>query len=232
MSGPQPARKHSPAVYRRRRIVLLLAIIAIAGSIWLLIAQPWQSWAADVEPAAASATPTAEAAASDLPSVGSTAIATPEASPKADADPSATPDATPVVTPCLDSAITVNPVTDQSTYAADENPQFSIELTNDGETDCSLNVGTSTQKFTVSSGSDDWWRSTDCQNEPSDMVVMLSAGQTVSSAAPIEWDRTRSAVGTCDDEARPRAAGGGATYHLDVEIGGISSIDTAMFQLY
>jgi hypothetical protein len=60
--------------------------------------------------------------------------------------------------------------------------------------------------------------------------VLLEAGQQVSSAAPLEWDRTRSSVDTCDGE-RPRATGGGATYHLSVSINGIASTNTASFQL-
>jgi hypothetical protein len=128
-------------------------------------------------------------------------------------------------------AVRVEGVTDHDTYAADQNPQFSITLTNQGSTDCSLNVGTSAQVFTVTSGSDTWWRSTDCQSEPSDMVVTLTAGQTVTSATPLTWDRTRSAVDSCDGADRPRAVGGGATYHLAVSIGGVPATQTAMFML-
>ena len=96
-----------------------------------------------------------------------------------------------------------------------------------------MNVGTATQVFTITSGSDTWWRSTDCQSEPSDMVVLLAAGQTVSSATPLVWDRTRSAVGTCAADAnRPKAPGGGASYHLAVEIGGIPSAQTRQLLLY
>ena len=82
------------------------------------------------------------------------------------------------------------------------------------------------------SGDDVWWRSTDCQSEPSDMIVLIGAGQTVSSATPLTWDRTRSAVGTCTDGSRPHAPGGGASYHLSVEIGGISSTEPQQFLLY
>ncbi|MNY65604.1 hypothetical protein D3C86_2028970 [compost metagenome] len=95
-----------------------------------------------------------------------------------------------------------------------------------------MNVGTSAQSFTVTSGDDIWWRSTDCQSEPSDMIVLIGAGQTVSSAAPLTWDRTRSAVGTCADGNRPMAPGGGASYHLSVEIGGIASTEPKQFLLY
>lgn len=229
MTGPEPRKRHSPAVYRRRRLLVLVALLAIAGSIWLLIAQPWRGWSFDIV-----ADPSSDAQqqelASDLPVPGSTSsVSTPGAT---DAAPEPSASASPTVTPCLESDITVVALTDKASYGSGENPQFSIELTNDSEAACALNVGTSAQKFEVSSGNDTWWRSTDCQSEPSDMVVMLEAGQTVSSAAPLEWDRTRSSVSTCDDEARPRAAGGGATYHLWVEIGGIGSLDTAMFLLY
>jgi hypothetical protein len=95
-----------------------------------------------------------------------------------------------------------------------------------------MNVGTSAQVFTITSGTDTWWRSTDCQKEPSDTVVVLAADQTVKSAVPLTWDRTRSSVSTCASANRPRAPGGGATYHLAVEIGGITSTEDAQFLLY
>ena len=108
-----------------------------------------------------------------------------------------------------------------------------MRVTNNGSEDCGLNVGTTTQVFTITSGSDTWWRSTDCQTEPSDMVVLLAAGQTVTSAAPLTWDRTRSSVDTCGpDASRQAAPGGGATYRLDVEIGGISSLEPKQILLY
>ena len=133
--------------------------------------------------------------------------------------------------PCVARAITVEPVTDAATYAAGQNPQLSIRLTNTGGVDCTLNVGTSTQAFTITSGNDTWWRSTDCQTEPSDMIVTLAAGQTVASAVPVVWDRTRSSVSSCGDANRPVAPGGGASYHLDVEVGGIVSSQSAQFIL-
>ena len=126
--------------------------------------------------------------------------------------------------------IRVEALTDQTDYAQGQNPALSIKLTNTGADDCLMNVGTSAQSFTVTSGSDVWWRSTDCQTEPSDMEVVLTAGQEVTSSAPLTWDRTRSSVGTCEGE-RPFAPGGGSTYHLSVAIGGIPSVGTATFQL-
>ena len=241
MSGSNPRRRHSPAVYRRRRIVLLVLIVVIAAGIWLLIAQPWSGSAS--ENASAPDPVQTQDAATDLPVPANAETPAPDDAAAADsigdaiaeegaATPGPSPSATPVAEPCVERDVTVEAVADQATYASGQNPQLSIQLTNNGETDCTLNVGTTTQVFTITSGSDTWWRSTDCQSAPSDMVVLLAAGQSVKSAAPLTWDRTRSAVGTCADPDRPRAPGGGATYHLAVEIGGIASTQDAQLLLY
>lgn len=228
MSGTERRRKHSPAVYRRRRIVLIVALIAVVALVWLLIVRPWEGAAsAGTRPAtgqtqdAATSLPAptggAGGAASQTPPVEGTTV-----------DPSATSGAP----ACATGDVTVEAVTDSDAYGSGQNPQLSIRLTNTGSTDCSINVGTSAQVFTIMSGEDTWWRSTDCQTESSDMVVLLAAGQTVSSAAPLSWDRTRSAVGTCGDAARDAAPGGGASYNLSVQIAGIGSTQPAPFLLY
>jgi len=235
-------------VYRRRRLVLLLVLIAIVAVVWLLIARPWSSGAA-VEPADAqgqdaqpvlpvvSTSPQPGDASSGTPSPtptatdGATDAATDAAStPPSDATKTPSPGASAAA--CTPNDVTVQAVTDKTSYASGQDPKLSIELTNESDQPCTLNVGTSAQVFTITSGSDTWWRSTDCQSEPSDMLVVLNAGQKVSSSQPLVWDRTRSSVATCQAKNRPQAAGGGASYHLSVEIGGIDSIDDAIFQLY
>ena len=225
-------------MYRRRRLVLLLAVVAVIAVVWVLIAQPWRGGA--VEPAAA-ATKTPDAATA-LPALSSsatptptpTATATKKPSPTATAKAGATPSpgATSAAKPCAAGDIVVAAVADKTSYASGQNPKLSIKLTNEGSKACTFNVGTTTQSFTVTSGSDTWWRSTDCQTEPSDMIVLLKADQTVSSAQPVVWDRTRSSVSTCQSTNRPRAAGGGATYHVQVAIGGVPSQGDTMFLLY
>lgn len=210
----------------------LAAVLVVAGVAWLLIAQPWRGFALSL-PAPAQTT-------SPSPSPTPTATPTPEPSAEAPATPTSTPTPSPTPTaeptgtakPCVASDILVEAVTDAETYAAGQYPQLSIRLTNEGDASCTLNVGTTTQVFTVTSGSDVWWRSTDCQTEPSDMVVTLAAGQSVASATPLVWDRTRSAVSTCGTGSRPVAPGGGASYHVAVEIGGIPSADSRQIFLY
>lgn len=207
--------RQSAAVYRRRRLLVILLVLVIAAAavagVWLAIAQPWST--ASAPKATASTSPTPE---------GDTS---PSATPSPDTSETPSPDAseTPAIVACTAADVTVAAHTDADTYAAGENPQLSITLTNTGDQDCTMNVGSSTQKFTVTSGSDVWWRSTDCQTEPSDMIVTLQAGKSVTSATPVVWDRTRSSVDTCDVKTRPRAPGGGASYHVQVAIGGFES---------
>ncbi len=237
MSDPQPRRrKHSPGVYRRRRLVLLLILIAVGVGVWLLIAQPWRAAGEPTALPPVSPTATTAPTIDELPFGVSTVAAEQgeeDAEPTATATASAAPSPSPSITAqaCRPSDLEVAALTDKDSYGGGENPQFSIQLTNHGE-ECIMNVGTTTQAFTVTSGSDTWWRSTDCQSDPSDMIVMLESGQTVTSGEPLEWDRTRSSVETCEAESRPTAGGGGATYHLEVEIGGVVSDVTTTFQLW
>lgn len=217
-----PRRRQSPAVYRRRRLVAVLLVLAVIGLVvWLVAAPPWAAapTSSEATPAPSSATTTPSPAASPSPT------STPSSP-----SPSPTTDATPVSSDCTAADIKVEALTDKTAYSRGEDPKLSIRLTNTGTRDCTMNVGTSAQSFTVTSGSDVWWRSTDCQTQPSDMPVTLKAGQTVTSSAPLTWDRTRSSTSSCSGE-RPFAPGGGATYHLSVSIGGIPSSGTASFIL-
>ncbi|GAA2000299.1 hypothetical protein [Microbacterium ulmi] len=239
MSGQVRRKRHSPAVYRRRRLVALVAVLVIAaGIVWVVVAQPWRG-----EADAAPRQGPAESSSTTLGTPGPTDTPVPTDSSSADpADPAASdatdtaaeppPEDAAAAKPCVAADVVVEAVTDQDTYRSGQNPQLSIRLTNQGAKDCTINVGTTSQTFTISSGSDVWWRSTDCQAEPVDMVVTLAAGQSVSSAAPLTWDRTRSNVSTCDSADRPRAPGGGASYHLSVEIGGVASAVSKQILLY
>lgn len=213
-------------------LIALILVLAVVGvSVWLLVARPWA--------AASEATPT------PLPSAPSTAVPTPGAG--ASESPTPSPSQTqegeaptdgpsveepPGLVACQAGDIEVTAVTDAESYPAGALPNLSISLTNRGSADCTIDVGSTTQRFTVSSGADVWWRSTDCQENPSSMIATLAAGATVTSKVPVVWDRTRSSVDTCDQENRPRAPGGGSSYHVSVEIGGFPAATTAQILLY
>jgi hypothetical protein len=219
---PLRRRRHSRAVYRRRRLaVLFVLVVVIAAVVFVVIAQPWRG------------APQSSSSLSPVDSPAATGAASPSAPPGAATPGAAASTPTPGGTPgaCTANEVTVDPVVDQTSYASGQNPKLSIKLTNTSGVDCTINVGSAQQVFTITSGSDTWWRSTDCQTDPSDQVVTLTAGQSVQSASPLTWDRTRSSVDTCNSTSRPRAGAGGATYHLSVSIGGIPSTQTASFQL-
>lgn len=229
MSTPTQ-RRHSPAVYRRRRVVVFGGLAVIILAIALLIWQPWNASSTPAKPSSStspSATPSAaagetgdgttegEAAPSDVP-VEELPTEQPEAE----------------VVACGPQDVRVDASTDKAEYGADELPQLTLSLTNLTDRDCTIDVGTAVQTFTITSGNDVWWRSTDCQANPTTQIVTLGAGQTAASQTPLVWDRTRSSVSTCADETRPRAGGGGASYHLAVTIGSFESQGSAQFMLY
>lgn len=172
--------------------------------------------------------PTSSATPEDTPTPSTTPGAeSPSPTPSGEATPS-----TPAIVACEAKDIEVTAVTDADTYPTGVTPQLSISLTNKSSTDCTIDVGSTTQVFTVSSGSDVWWRSTDCQENPSSMIATLAAGTTVTSKDPVTWDRTRSSVETCAAENRQRAPGGGSSYHVAVSIGGFTSLTTKQILLY
>jgi hypothetical protein len=188
----------SPEVYRRRRIVVfggLLLVIALI--VWGLAALTSQ--------------------------LGGNAgkVPGPSDSPSASAGPG---DVT-TAADCLAGNLLVEAVTDQSRYAAGENPQMSMKVTNRGAADCKLNVGDAAQVYTVTSGSDVWWVSTHCQTGGENLVRVIGAGEVLTSG-PLEWVRERSSTTTCDSASRPKAPGGGASYHVSVEIDGFKSETT------
>ncbi|MFT4136773.1 hypothetical protein [Microbacterium sp.] len=220
MVSTPSGRRLSPAVYRRRRLAVLLALLAVVAIVAVLI---WQPWRGAPKAAPTPSASTRSAAPTTAPPT------TPASEPSTEAAP--TPSVSPTgeaLDACTTANVSVTAVTDKESYASGELPQLSMTLTNDGDEACLINVGTTTQAFTITSGSDTWWRSTDCQTEPSDQVVTLDAHQTVSSLTPLQWDRTRSAVDTCSS-ARPAAPAG--YFHLSVSVGGIDSVDDAVFVL-
>ena len=214
-AGPQPS-----SVYWRRRIVVLLGLIALLVVIVLIVVRP----GAEAAPAApATPTPTASAPRPSASSPAATPAPTATDSPAAKA-----------VAACGPGQVQVAPVTDKQTYGAGEQPLLSMAISNVGSAPCSLNVGTSQMVFTVTSGSDTIWTSTDCQSNPADASYTLppaSSGVAPATVTPIPWQRQRSSPDTCGSKDRPTVRAGGASYHLSVSVGGFASTKSAQFIL-
>lgn len=213
MSTPAPGqpRRVSPAVYRRRRLVALLALVAVVTAIVLIIVRPGQ---ATPEPVA---TETAVA----KPTVAPTESATPTPTPTVDVSS---------YKECSAKNLEVLPVLDSVDYQAGVLPNLSLSIQNTGKTACFYNVGTSAQELTVTSGAETYWVSTDCQTEKSDTVAILEPG-VVYPSAPVSWARERSAPDTCGG-TRDAVPAGGASYYLTARVGEATSKSSAQFLLY
>jgi hypothetical protein len=201
--GPQPSK-----VYWRRRLIVGLGLLAVIVIVVLIFVRPGSS----------SGTPasTGKPSSTSTPVADSTSIPTSPTTASGD--------------PCKPADVTVEAATDAATYAADQMPKLSLSLTNKGTVACKLNAGTSQQVFTITSGTEVYWKSTDCQAEKVDAEVLLQPGKTISSQTPIDWDRTRSDPTTCQATRSPVPAGG-ASYHLSVSVAGIESAKTKQFIL-
>lgn len=221
MSSNRTTQGRLPAsVYRRRRAMVLLGLVAVIVAIVLVIVRPGVSQGEEVAQTSPASTPP-----TDTPTTSATPAATPEPEP----EPTA---AAPVDgAACVDAQITVEAVTDATVYAADEQPNLSVTITNTGTNSCVIDVGTAAQVFTVKSGNEVYWSSTDCQVDPVPAEVTLEPEQAVSSSEPLVWDRTRSSADSCDGE-RSAVPGGGASYHLAVSVDGFESESTKQFLLY
>ena len=130
---------------------------------------------------------------------------------------------------CVPSKIKLEAVVDKTSYAASEKPQISMKITNTGTTACTMNLGSTQQELKVTSGSETYWDSKDCQTAAVDAPTVLKPGDALTTPA-IAWDRTRSSTSTCS-ASRPPVKAGGASYHLTAKLGAITSKDTAQFLL-
>ncbi len=221
MSSTSPGDRPSAAVYRRRRLLALLVVVAVIAVVVIIVSNLGRGTA---ETAAPGATPSADAASGD--SGDAAAEPAPDPSPSASAGTETNADGS-----CAAGQLTVTPVTDAASYKAGVLPKLSFTVTNTGMEPCTANLGTTTQVFTISSGSDVYWKSTDCQTGAEDAEVELAA-RTPQTSSPFEWSRQRSSTTTCQEKERPAVPAGGATYTLSVEVAGVKSAEPKSFLLY
>jgi hypothetical protein len=199
--GRQPA-----SVYRRRRLVVGVAFLAVVVVIVLLIWGVASGAGSGSDPG-------------DDPSSSASETPDPADTPEADGS-----------TPCDPAAIVLTPVTDKTEYQPGENPMLSMTIVNSGPSACTLNVGTDAQYYSIVSGADPIWNSRDCQQDAAPLEQVLQPGVELTTN-PFAWDRTRSSVDTCGSE-RPQVAAGGATYRLAVELGEVKAAEDTPFLLF
>ncbi|NUU07216.1 hypothetical protein [Leifsonia sp. C5G2] len=201
--GPQPS-----SVYWRRRLIVLIGLVAVVVVIVLIVVRPGSAGGEPAKKRPVPASTSTPAAATSIPTSSASADGK----------------------PCAPGDVKVEAVTDKDVYAAGELPQLSVALTNTGSAACTIDAGTAKQAFTITSGSEVYWKSTDCQTDKVDAEVLLQPGKTISSQAPITWDRTRSDPSTCQAQ-RPQVPAGGASYHLETSVSDVKSSQTKQFIL-
>jgi hypothetical protein len=192
--GPQP-----PAVYWKRRAIVLLGLVAVIVIILLIVFRPTGE------------TPTPTPTKSPNPSSSATTAAD-------DAEA------------CSPEVVQLTAVTDKGGYNAGEEPLVSMTITNIGARACTINAGTDVQEYIITSGSEQYWSSRDCQADPAATEVVLEPG-VPKSTTPFPWDRTRSSVDTCAGD-RPAVPSGGVSYHLTVKLGDLESAETRQFEFF
>lgn len=202
MTSQQPGRLPA-SVYRRRRLVVGLGVLAVIVVIVLLIVRPGAGAGENPKGADASKSPD------------------PSASETTKADGS---------TPCDPAAIQLTPVTDKESYQPGETPMISMTIKNSGAAACTFDVGTAAQLYAIVSGSDPIWNSRDCQSDPQPLEQVLEPGIELTTT-PFAWDRTRSSADTCEAD-RPQVTAGGATYRLSVSLGEATSASDVAFLLF
>ena len=191
--GPQP-----PAVYWKRRAIVLIGLLAVIVIILLIVFRPGSG--------APTPTDSKTPGASNAPVEGAEAPA------------------------CTAEQVQLTAVTDKAVYQAGELPQLSMAITNLGAAACTINAGTDAQEYVITSGTEQYWTSRDCETNPVANDVILEPG-VPKSPNPLSWERTRSSLDTCAGD-RPAVPAGGASYHLTVKLGDLVSADTKQFQLF
>nr|WP_284990893.1 hypothetical protein [Arthrobacter sp. efr-133-TYG-120] len=208
-NGVRPQRRRtSPAVYRRRRLVVFGALLVVLAMLVAGVVAMSSSLAGKADPGAAKTQAVGAASASQTPSTDSIA-------------PTTTPPATPV---CDLNLVTVTASTDQPAYAAGQNPVLSMKITNGGAAPCQVNVGTSQMEFLVMSGEDRIFSSKDCQAKGDDLVKQIDPGK--SEIANFPWQRNRTTEGCGVISAKPATG----TYTFKAVLGNKASTK-AVFQL-
>jgi hypothetical protein len=103
---------------------------------------------------------------------------------------------------CDQSKVVLRASTDQQAYDSGSNPLLVMEVANEGDFPCELNVGTNAMEFMITSGADRIFSSKDCEADPSELLLTIDPGK--SERAQFTWQRNRSAPGCTLVEANPQ----------------------------
>ncbi len=217
----------SPAVYRRRRLTVLVLALLVVAALAVGAVVLTGLFARDPDPAAG-ASPAPVASPTTTTATEPDAVPSPTAATSAPgASPSSSPAPTPATTPtsqpsasgdaCATAAVVIRAETDKESYGPDELPVLDLVVRNEGEIPCVVNVGTSQMEFVLTLDDERVFSSTDCQDGSQDLERTLAPDG--AERASFEWARNRTVPGCTAVDGD--LAGG--TYTLVTRLGGRSS---------
>ncbi len=208
-----PGGRQPQSVYARRRLAAGLGVVGALVAILLIVVRPGSGDNGSSSGSAAQSPPNA----GENPQSHTTSIPTTSAVSGG--------------APCDPAHIQVEAITDRDGYHIDVHPRMAFSVRNTGASSCSINAGTSKHVYTITSGSETYWVSTDCQANPVDTRIVLEPG-AFRVSPEITWDRTRSSADTCSGANRPSVPAGGASYFLTTTVDDVTSHNSKQFVLY
>lgn len=201
-------------MYRRRRIVALLILLAVLGGIaWGVSAL----LSGDEEPAADTS-----ASGAEVRVAGESRPADPEVddaarsadsggSEKSEDVPAAPPEPGEVVA-CAADNLSLDASADPSSPAAGAPVTFELIVRNEGQMPCLLEAGPAELVVAVTSGSDPVWSSAHCADGTNELLLDVEAHYTI----PVRWNGQRSVEGCAGGQAFAAAG----TYRAAVVLNG------------
>lgn len=159
---PRPVRSASPAVYWRRKL-LVLATVALAGLTVYVVLLSRDG---------------GDGTTAGGPQGGGSGQHS-RSEPASTAAPSATP------VSCVPAVLAVRAVAGQQRYRTGEQPELEIQVTNTGQRPCTADLSDQQIELTVSNGESRVWSSHDCQVKPGHAYLTLAP--TTSVRRSIRW---------------------------------------------
>ncbi len=201
-----PVGPEDPGIYWRRRAVVFGGLLIAIVLLLLLLSQ-----------CGAGGTPSASPTPTPTPTPTTTSSGTP--TPTASPSPSSTPSSTSTADAplCADTAIAVGVSTNKEVYAAGEEPQITMVITNTSDAACRRDVGASANEVKISSGGVHVWSSDDCSPDNTADVQLLEPG--AKAQLTLTWGRLLSSEG-CPDNRTDALAG---TYEVIGRNDGVES---------
>ena len=199
--GPQ-----KPAIYWRRRAVVLLVALVLPLTLGYLLFSGGNEQTQAEEPRS-SAAPSPQ----DDDSASSNSSAAPDPTSSAQASPKST------VPACQDSDLVLIAGVDQENVPAGANPQVTLTIRSNADADCLRDIGSGANEIVVTSGGEHVWSSDDCDPSQASNEQLLPAG--AEAQVTVTWERKLSAPG-CAGEAIAAQPG---TYQVEVRNGEVVS---------